>query len=105
MQTQNTTLKNTTLLDLITVIDGERRFHQAAALLSVNLEDRAQYAHRARCEATAISRVRRDMARTSTRHTPLRERQLDEYVDSLIDTYAGADGARPDAFRQVTGHF
>jgi len=52
-------MEKTTLLKLIAVIDGERRFHQVAALLSLNPEDRAQYAHHARCEATAISRVRR----------------------------------------------
>lgn len=89
--------KDSTLLDLIAAVDDERRFHQAAALLSVNPEDRAQYAHRARCEATAISRVRRDMARTSARHTPLTRRRFDDYVDNLIDTYVDGDSARPGA--------
>ncbi len=86
-------MKNTTLLDLIAVIDGERRFHQAAALLSLDPEDRAQYAHHARCEATAISRVRRDMARTGARSTPPPRRRFDDYIDSLIDTYVGGTNA------------
>jgi hypothetical protein len=87
-------MKKITLLDLIAVIDGERRFHQAAALLSLNPEDRAQYAHHARCEATAISRVRRDMARASARTTSLLpRRRFDDYIDSLMDTYVGGTNA------------
>lgn len=86
-------MKNTTLLDLIAVIDGERRFHQAAALLSLDPEDRAQYAHHARCEATAISRVRRDMARKGARSTPPPRRRFDDYIDSLIDMYVGGTNA------------
>ena len=92
-------MKKITLLDLIAVIDGERRFHQAAALLSLNSEDRAQYAHHARCEATAISRVRRDMARANARTTSLPRRRFDDYIDCLIDTYVGgtnAGSAAPD---------
>jgi|SRR6185437_1276826 len=86
-------MKKTTLLNLIAVIDGERRFHQVAALLSLNPEDRAQYAHHARCEATAISRVRRDMARTGARVTSLPRRRFDDYIDSLIETYVGGTHA------------
>lgn len=86
-------MKKITLLNLIAVIDGERRFHQAAALLSLNPEDRAQYAHHARCEATAISRVRRDMARASARTTSLPRRRFDDYIDSLMDTYVGGTSA------------
>ena len=87
--------KDITLLDLIAVIDGERRFHQAAALLSVNPEDRARYAHRARCEATAISSVRRNMARVQ--HVSLHRRWFDDYVNNLIDAYVNGGCARPDA--------
>ena len=88
-------MKENTLLNLIAVIDAERRFHQAEALLSVNPEDRAQYAYHARCEATAISRVRRDIARTSRRRTSLPRRRFDDYINCLIDTYVDGDGARP----------
>jgi hypothetical protein len=80
-------MKSTKLLDLIAAIDGERRFHQAAALLSMKPEDRAQYAHHARCEATAISRVRRNMVRTCAHPASLSRRRFDNYVDSLIETY------------------
>jgi hypothetical protein len=90
-------MKKITLLDLIAVIDGERRFHQAAALLSLNPEDRAQYAHHARCEATAISRVRRDMARASPRTPSQPRRRFDDYIDSLMDTYVGGTNAGPGA--------
>ena len=87
-------MKKTTLLNLIAVIDGERRFHQVAALLSLNPEDRAQYAHHARCEATTISRVRRAMARASARTTLLLpRRRFDDYIDSLMDTYVGGTHA------------
>ena len=94
-------MEKTTLLKLIAVIDGERRFHQVAALLSLNPEDRAQYAHHARCEATAISRVRRDLARTGARTTSLPRRRFDDYIDSLIDTYVGGPHAGSGAADRV----
>jgi hypothetical protein len=90
-------MEKTRLLNLIAVIDGERRFHQVAALLSLNPEDRAQYAHHARCEATAISRVRRDMARAGAPTASLPRRRFDDYIDSLIDTYVGGPHAGPGA--------
>ena len=58
-------MEDITLLDLIAVIDDERRFHQTAALLPVNFEDHPQCARRTRCEATAISRVSRVIARAA----------------------------------------
>jgi len=77
----------TTLLDLIALIDDDRRFHQAAALLAANAEDKAQYAHQSRCEASVISRIRRGMARKSHRRVPLPRQKFDDYVDDLINTY------------------
>lgn len=81
-----------TLLDLITLIDDDRRFHQAAALLASNAEDKAQYAYQSRCEASVISRIRRGMARKSQRRMPLPRHKFDDYVDDLINTYLERSG-------------
>lgn len=79
-------MDTTTLLDLIAIVDDDRHFHQAAALLAASADDKAQYAHRARNEASVISRIRRGMACKSKRHAPLSRHQFDDYVDGPIDT-------------------
>jgi hypothetical protein len=75
------------LLDMIVVLEEERRFNEAAALLCTNAAQRSEFARRARAGATAIRTIRHEMARTGTnRSRRRRSRRVDTYIDRLIDT-------------------
>ncbi|HXS72948.1 MAG TPA: hypothetical protein VN725_02810 [Rhodanobacteraceae bacterium] len=76
-------MDNTNLLDMIAVLEEERRFNQAAALLCSNAAQRRQFAIKAKQGAAAISAMRHEMARSSSR---ARARRIDNYIDLLIDT-------------------
>jgi hypothetical protein len=75
------------LLDMIAVLEEERRFNEAAALLCTNAAQRNEFARRARAGATAIRTIRHEMARTRSGHSRRRRsRRIDTYIDRLIDT-------------------
>ena len=74
-----------TLLDMIDVIEQERRFNQAAALLALHHGERDRHEQKARQGALAIAEIRRKLARHERRaHLPVSQDQLDAYLDSLI---------------------
>ncbi len=75
------------LLDMLAVLEEERRFNEAAALLCTNAAQRNEFARRARAGATAIRTIRHEMARARTSHSRRRRnRRIDLYIDQLIDT-------------------
>jgi hypothetical protein len=74
------------LLDMIAVLEEERRFNEAAALLCTNAAQRNEFARRARAGATAIRTIRHEMARTRSSHSRRRRHRIDACIDRLIDT-------------------
>jgi hypothetical protein len=75
------------LLDMIAVLEEERRFNEAAALLCTNAVQRGEFARKARAGAHAIRTIRHEMARTRTSHSRRRRsHRIDDCIDRLIDT-------------------
>jgi len=75
-------MDNTTLLDMIAVLEEERRFNEAAALLCSNAAQRKQYAAKVRQGSAAIRAIRHDMAGGKR----VRAERIENYIDQLIDT-------------------
>ncbi|MGH8192513.1 MAG: hypothetical protein ACREP2_13840 [Rhodanobacteraceae bacterium] len=93
-----------TLFNLIAAVNDHRRFLEAAALRSGDPARRAQCQRQSRTQAMTVSKITRDLARHRKCHAPLSSRELEDYVDSLIDAYSddssdpfAASGAVPKA--------
>jgi hypothetical protein len=84
-------------LDLIELLDQERRRNEAMALSSQDAADRDRLAAVARRDAAAISDLRRKLAPTprTRRRLPTGKREFDAYLDSLLDTCFEATRAEP----------
>ena len=75
------------LLDMIAVLEEERRFNEAAALLCTNAVQRCEFARKARQGAHAVRTIRHELARARGSHSRRRSRRhMDAYLDRLIDT-------------------
>lgn len=75
------------VLDLLVVIDDERRFHAAAALLTEDPVDRERYRAMARDDTALLASIRHCLARVTRSHASRRERirQLELYAYRLMN--------------------
>jgi hypothetical protein len=81
-----------TLLDLIAVINANRRCLESAALKPRGTAEKTHYRNQVRQQVAAVSRIRRDLARSDKQRAALPSRQVETYVDSLIDAaHLGVD--------------
>ena len=77
------------VLDLLALVDDDRRSHETAAVISDHPTQRASFAAMSRKESALASTVRQGMARL-TRGNPSasqQARQLDAYARLLVDNY------------------
>lgn len=83
-----------TVLDLLVIIDDERRLHATAAVLASGEAERQHHASIARENAMLISSIKRDMARSTLQHASRarQARRLDVYVERLLDSYLDNGG-------------
>ena len=74
------------VLDLITVIEDERRFHAAAAVMARDPVERERCRAMAQDAAAILANIRHELARTSHRHLSGREsaRQMEHYAYRLM---------------------
>lgn len=74
------------VLDLLVVVEDERRFHSAAALLTEDPVDRARCRAMARDDSALLANIRHDLARGKHRRMSRRERarQLELYAYRLM---------------------
>lgn len=81
-------MDNTNLLDMIAVIEQERSFNEAAALLCTQPGQKRLYETKARQAGSTISAIRHEMARSQAgkQRKRTKARQLDAYIDLLIET-------------------
>lgn len=75
-------MNQTNLMDMILVIEEERRYYEAASLTASTPAQRERYARRARCEAAALCSVRRDMAKGGGRRSA---RRVDACINRLLE--------------------
>ncbi len=77
------------VLDLLDLIDDDRRVHETAAVMAAHPAQRARFAELSRREAALVSVVRRGMAHLASGHASASEqaRRLDEYMHLLVDNY------------------
>lgn len=75
------------VLDLLVVIEDERRFHAAAAVLTEDPVECERYRALAHEGAALLANVRQGMAHVAQRHLSRRERtrQLEQYAGRLMD--------------------
>lgn len=75
------------LLDLLAVVEDERRFHAAAALLTQDPVECGRFRALATEDSSLVTNVRQGMAQVAQRHLSHREnaRQLERYASRLID--------------------
>ncbi|MBS0431085.1 MAG: hypothetical protein JSS21_01565 [Proteobacteria bacterium] len=72
---------------MIAVIDEERRFNQAAALLSPRSAEKVRYEWKARRAAAVLATIRHALAgHGKGSRLPVDRRQFDAYIDTLIET-------------------
>lgn len=76
------------VLDLLGVLEDERRFHAATALLTEDPAECERYRALAHEDATLLANVRHDLAHVAEQHLSRdqRTRQLERYVDRLIES-------------------
>lgn len=95
-------------LDLIELLDEERRLNESQAFSSRDASDQAKLAMAAHRDAAAISDIRRKLASNprAGKRLPTSKRQFDAYLDSLLDTCfeAGITHATRDAPADGTLH-
>jgi hypothetical protein len=85
-------------LDLIELLDEERRLNESKAFSSREASDQARFVMAAHRDAAAISDIRRKLASKSRARTrlPTSKRQFDAYLDALLDTCFETAGKEPD---------
>jgi hypothetical protein len=85
------------LLDMIELIDEERRMNESLAFSSKDASEKVRLEKVARRDAAAISDIRRKLApkRHAARRLPTSKRQFDAYIDNLLDTCFEATHAEP----------
>lgn len=70
------------LLDMLAVIDQERRYNEAAALVALRPSQRETFARKARQGAAAIRLIRHEMASARNKHS---RRRIDACIERLLD--------------------
>lgn len=84
------------LLDMRELIAEEKRINETRAFSSRDASQKARFQMAARMDAAAISNITRKLARVRTRRRlPSSERQLNAYIDSLLETCFEAGLAKP----------
>ena len=84
--------QNEALLDLIAVIEHERRLNQTASVLSLHASEKSRYAWCARRGAMALATVRQALAHQGKGlGIEQSERQFDHYIDLLLDAEVDID--------------
>lgn len=72
------------LLDMLTVLDEERRYNKAAARLAPYARQREGFARKAECGNAEVSKIRRKIANRRAR-LPMTQAQINACIDRLID--------------------
>lgn len=75
-------MDETSLLDMLDVLDEERRYNEAAAVLAVQPARREQFARNARADLTAIRNIRQEMARMHGRRS---RRHVNAWIERLLE--------------------
>ena len=75
------------VLDLLVLVEDERRFHAAVAVLTENPVECERYRALAREDSARLANLRQGLAHVAHQHLsrPKRARQLERYVDQLMD--------------------
>jgi hypothetical protein len=75
-------------LDLLELLDEERRHNEFLAFSSLDASDKAKLATAARRDSAAISDLRRRLAPThgTRKRLPTSRHEFDAYLDSLLDS-------------------
>lgn len=75
-------------LDLIELLDEERRHNESLAFSSLDASHKAAFAVAAHRDAAAISDIRRKLASKprAGKRLPTSKRQFDAYLDTLLDS-------------------
>jgi hypothetical protein len=71
------------LLDMLAVMDEERRFNEAAALVAWRPAQRETFARKARQGAAAVCMIRRELASAHSNHST---RRIDACIERLLET-------------------
>lgn len=87
MNERHTDIGRENVLDLLVVIEDERRFQAAVALLTEDPVECERYRALAHEGAVLLANIRQDMAQVARRHLSRceRTRQLERYVGQLTD--------------------
>lgn len=75
-------MDDASLLDMLTVLDEERRYNEAAAVMAVHPARREQFARNARADGAAIRSIRQQMAQMHGRRS---RHRLDAWIERLLD--------------------
>ncbi|HEY9110468.1 MAG TPA: hypothetical protein VIM92_01685 [Rhodanobacteraceae bacterium] len=70
------------LLDMLAVMDEERRYNEAAALVAWRPAQRENYARKARQGAAAVCMIRRELASASGKCS---RRRIDACIERLLE--------------------
>jgi hypothetical protein len=71
------------LLDMLAVMDEERRYNEAAALVAWRPAQRETFARKARQGAAAVCMIRRELANA---HSKRSSRRIDACIERLLET-------------------
>jgi len=71
------------LLDMLAVMDEERRYNEAAALVAWRPAQRETFARKARQGAAAICMIRQELASTRSKRS---RRRIDACIERLLET-------------------
>lgn len=84
------------LLDMRELIAEEKRINETRAFSSRDASEKASFQMAARKDAAAISDITRKLARVrARRRLPSSERQLNAYIDTLLETCFEAGPTQP----------
>lgn len=75
-------MDETSLLDMLAVLDEERRYNEAAAVLAVHPARREQFARNARADLAVIRSIRQEMARMNGHRS---RRHVKAWIDRLLE--------------------
>src|SRR5574338_1031594 len=71
------------LLDMLAVMDEERRYNEAAALVAWRPAQRETFARKARQGAAAVCMIRRELANARSKRST---RRIDACIERLLET-------------------